>query len=38
MSTNGWIFMLVSFGLITGLVTYCFYHIFFKDRKTDKGK
>ena len=28
MSTEGWIFLFLSWGIVTGLVAYCFYHIF----------
>ena len=37
MSLKGWIFLLFSWGLVGSLVAFCFYHIFFKDRKMDKG-
>ncbi len=38
MTINGWIFLVISWGTTSALVTFCFYHIFFKDRKTDAGE
>ncbi len=37
METSGWIFLALSWGLSVGLVTFCFYHIFYKDKK-DKAE
>ncbi len=33
MSMKGWIFLLASWGFVAGLVSFCFYNVFFKDGK-----
>ncbi len=30
MSYKGWLFLFISWGIVTGLVSFCFYRVLFK--------